>query len=116
MRGEVFGDKGYGKQGDILISMQDDLLMVEVSRVHPAGESMRGKASKHAAAAATARNKAKRRDHAKDGTPAYHSASKSMGDSAGKLTSYLKTWPTRQQVQGFGKEMCSYIGSGQKSL
>jgi hypothetical protein len=32
---------------------------------------MRGLASKHAAAAATARVKAKRRDHAKDGTPGY---------------------------------------------
>jgi hypothetical protein len=35
------------------------------------GATMRAMAGKHAAAAATARDKAKRRDHAKDGTPDY---------------------------------------------
>jgi hypothetical protein len=71
MKDKVIGDKGYDKCGDILISMLDDLLMVDTSCVHPAGATMRGKASKQAAAAATARDKAKRRDHAKDGTPGY---------------------------------------------
>lgn len=71
MKEKEFGDKGYGKRGDILISRLDDLLMVDVSCVHPAGATMRAMASKQAAAAATARDKAKRRDHAKDGTPGY---------------------------------------------
>jgi hypothetical protein len=71
MKDKELGDKGYGKRGDILISMLDDLLMVDISCVHPAGETMRGKASKQAGAAATARDKAKRWDHAKDGTPGY---------------------------------------------
>lgn len=66
-----FGDKGYGKRGDVLISMGDDLLMVDISCVHPAGATMRGKASKRIGAAATAREQAKRRDHARDGTPGY---------------------------------------------
>jgi hypothetical protein len=71
MKDKEPGDKGYGKRGDILISMLDDLLMVDISCVHPAGETMRGKASKQAAAAAIARDKAKLRDHARDGTPRY---------------------------------------------
>jgi hypothetical protein len=70
MKDKELGDRVYGKRGHIRISMLDDILMVDISCVHRAGETMRGKASKQAAAA-TARDKAKRRDHAKDGAPGY---------------------------------------------
>jgi len=68
---KAIGDDGYGKRGDILISMLDDLLMVDISCVHPGGVTKRGIASKQAGAAAAARDKRKRKDHANDGTPGY---------------------------------------------
>jgi hypothetical protein len=71
MKQKICGEKGYGKRGDGLISMLDDLLMVDISCVHTAGATMRAKASKQPGAAALAREQAKRRDHAKDGTPGY---------------------------------------------
>ena len=63
------GDKGYGKRGDVLISMLDDLLMVDVSCIHPAGQKACKKASEQRGAAAAARDNRKRKDHAHDGTP-----------------------------------------------
>ena len=38
-------DKGFGKRGDVLISLLDDVLMVDVSCVLPAGHMARKKAS-----------------------------------------------------------------------
>ncbi len=46
MKQKTYGDKGYGKRGDVLISMVDDLLMVDITCVHPAGATIRGKASR----------------------------------------------------------------------
>jgi hypothetical protein len=66
-----FGDVGYGKRGDILLSTLDDLLNVDISIVHPASDTLRGKASKVMGAAAAARDEAKRNDHAKHGTKGY---------------------------------------------
>ena len=69
------GAKGGSNEGPgvwrqaLLISMLDDLLMVEVSCVHPAGQTARKKASEQEGAAAAARDKRKRKDHAQDGTP-----------------------------------------------
>jgi hypothetical protein len=71
MKQKICGNKGYGKRGDVLISMLDDLLMVDILGVHPAGATMRATASKQPGAGAVARERAKRRDHAKDGTPRY---------------------------------------------
>ena len=71
MKQKEIGDDGYGKRRDILISMLDNLLMVDTSCVHPGGVTKRGIASKRAGAAAESRDKRKRKDHAKDGTPGY---------------------------------------------
>jgi hypothetical protein len=64
--------------------MLDDLLMVDISCMHPAGVIMRTKASKQRADAVVAREQAKRRDHAKDGTPGYTFAPFSI-ESYGRL-------------------------------
>jgi hypothetical protein len=48
----TFGESGYGKRGDILHSTLDDLINVDISIVHPASDTMRGKACKAMAAAA----------------------------------------------------------------
>jgi hypothetical protein len=117
MKDKELGDKGHGKRGHILISVLDDLLMVDISCVHPTGGTMRGKKSKQAAAA-TARDKAKRRDHAKDGAPGYTFVPFSietygrLGVEADKL---LKDLAKRQLAQEFGKGMCFYIGSRKRS-
>jgi hypothetical protein len=66
---ESVRDKGYGKHGDILISMLEYLLMVDISCVHPAEEAMQGRASKQASASPAGRDKAERGQHAKGGTP-----------------------------------------------
>jgi hypothetical protein len=71
MKEKEHGDKGYDKRGDVLISMLDDLLMVDVSIVHPAGATARKKASEQPGAAAAERDKRKRKDHGADGTPGY---------------------------------------------
>ena len=63
--------QGYGKRGDVLISMLDDLLMVDISCVHPAGQMARKKASEQEGAAAAAQDKRKRKDHAHGCTPGY---------------------------------------------
>lgn len=65
------GDEEYGKRGDILLSTLDDLINVDISITHPASATLRGKASRTPGAAAEARDKAKVRDHAKNGTPGY---------------------------------------------
>jgi hypothetical protein len=49
----------------------DDLLNVDISIVHPASDTLRGKASKVMGAAASVRDEAKRNDHAKHETKGY---------------------------------------------
>jgi hypothetical protein len=66
-----FRDVGYGKQGDILLSTLDDLLNVDISIVHPASDTLRGKAGKVMGAAAAVRDEAKRNDQAKHETKGY---------------------------------------------
>jgi hypothetical protein len=43
---DLHDNNGYGKLGDILTSMIDDLLMMEISWVHSVWEAFLGKASK----------------------------------------------------------------------
>jgi hypothetical protein len=71
MKDKEFGAKCYGNRDDILYSMLDDLVMVDVSCAHLAGETMWGMASNNVAALATAQDKSKRQDHAEHGTLSY---------------------------------------------
>ena len=65
------GDDKYGKRGDILLSTLDDLINVDIFTTHPASATLRDKASRIPGATAEVRDKAKIRDHAKNGTPGY---------------------------------------------
>jgi hypothetical protein len=58
-----YGDDGYGKRGDVLVSSLDDLLNVDITVTHPASYSMRSRASKEPGAAARVAEENKRRVH-----------------------------------------------------
>ena len=58
-----FGDPGYGKRGDVLVSTVDDLLNIDVTVVHPASSSMRSRVSREPGNTAREAEKKKRRDH-----------------------------------------------------
>ncbi len=65
------GDAGYGKRGDILVPLMDDILNVDLSVTHPASQEYRNAACRAPGAAAERRDKMKRDDHAKNGTQGY---------------------------------------------
>ena len=71
LQGIKAGEKGYGKRGDILVTTMEDMLNVDISVIHPAGQSIREQACKNGGAAAKYRERQKRRDHEKNGTPGY---------------------------------------------
>jgi hypothetical protein len=63
LKGLCYGDDGYGKRGDVLVSSLDDLLNVDITVTHPASYSMRSRASKEPGAAARVAEENKRRVH-----------------------------------------------------
>ena len=58
-----FGDPGYGKRGDVVVSTVDDLLNIDFTVVHPASSSMRSRASREPGITAREAEKKKRHDH-----------------------------------------------------
>lgn len=68
--GQGVWGQGYSKWMDVHISMLD-LLMVDISCVHPAEKTARKNASEQEGAAAAAPDKRMRKDHAQDDTPGY---------------------------------------------
>ena len=65
------GDKGYGKRGDIICLLLDEILNVDLSMIHPAAQEYRAAAAKGPGEAAKIRDRQKRNDHAKEGNQGY---------------------------------------------
>ena len=63
-----YGDEGYGKRGDVLVSTVDDVLNVDVVVTRPASKTHRCAASRTPGAAAQVAERNKRRLHAHGGT------------------------------------------------
>lgn len=58
-----YGDAGYGKRGDVLVSTVNDLLNIDVVVTHPACDTYRKAAAKHPGSANRKAEDRKRRDH-----------------------------------------------------
>jgi hypothetical protein len=103
LRGLHFGDDGYGKRGDVLVSTLDDVLNIDVVITHPASRTLRSRASKEPGAAARVAEENKRRDHASGGTRGYNFvpfAVETYGRLGHSAISLLRDWAKDAAASG----------------
>jgi hypothetical protein len=66
-----YGEDGYGKRGDILVSPLDNLVDVDICITHPEGDTNRAAAARQPGATATKAEARKRKDHEKEGAKVF---------------------------------------------
>jgi hypothetical protein len=90
-----YGEDGYGKRGDILVSTLDDLVDVDICITHPGCETYRAAAAKQPGATAAKAEARKRKDHEKEGAKGFSFAPfciESYGRLGKRAEELLREW------------------------